>query len=382
MAKKAAKGGGTIRQRPGGRWEARYTVGRDPGTGKQIQRSVYGATQGEVRKKLAQITATLDAGTYKEPCRLTVGQWLDTWADTYLVGVKPRTVEAYRGHIKVNISPALGAVKLEALTAPMIQSFYNGLSAGREGKSGLSPKSVKNIHGVLHKALQQAVAVGYLRFNPADACKLPKVDRKEIHPLDEVESRAFLGAIQGHRFEALFSVALFTGMRQGELLGLPWEAVDLGKGTVIVKQQLQKDGSLASTKNSKPRTITPAPFVMATLKRHRGEQAAARLKAGELWEDSGLVFTDALGGHLTAPTIYHSFKKVVTAIGRPDARFHDLRHSYAVAAIRAGDDIKTVQGNLGHATASFTLDIYGHVTEQMKAASAARMEDYIKRITG
>lgn len=383
---RGAQGAGTIRQRKDGRWEARYTVGRDPGTGKQIQRSVYGATQQEVRKKLAQATTALDSGTYKEPCKMTVGEWLDVWARDYLGGVKPFTVVSYTGHIKNHIKPALGSVRLEALNAHAIQRLYNDLSSGQDGKTGLSPKTVKNIHGVLHKALQQAVKVGYIRFNPADACELPRVVRKELKPLDEEESKAFLKAIQGHRFEILYTVTLFTGMREGEALGLTWDCVDFERGTLLINKQLQREKKknaqylLVPTKNGKSRTITPAPWVMKLLRTQRARQAEQQLRAGPLWEDSGLVFTNALGDHLAEYLVYRDFKKLAASIGCPDARFHDLRHSYAVAAIRSGDDIKTVQGNLGHATAAFTLDVYGHVTDQMKKDSAARMETYIKDV--
>ena len=383
---RAAQGAGTIRQRKDGRWEARYTVGRDPGTGKQVQRSVYGATQQEVRKKLAQLTAALDAGTYKEPCKMTVGQWLDIWAADYLGGVKPFTVVSYTGHIKNHIKPALGSVKLEALNAHTIQAFYNSLGAEREGKPGLSPKTVKNIHGVLHKALQQAVKIGYLRFNPADACELPRAVRKELKPLDEEQSKAFLKAIQGHRYEMLYTVTLFTGMREGEALGLMWECVDFKKGTILINKQMQREKKkngqylLVPTKNGKSRTITPAPWVLKLLRTQRAKQAEQQLRAGPIWEDSGLVFTNELGHHLAIHTVYKDFKQIAASIGCPDARFHDLRHSYAVAAIRSGDDIKTVQDNLGHATAAFTLDVYGHVTDQMKRESAARMESYIKDV--
>ena len=153
----------------------------------------------------------------------------------------------------------------------------------------------------------------------------------------------------------------------------------------IVRQlQLRRGGGgqyvYAPLKNDKTRTITPAPWVMQLLRTHKAKQSADRLRAGELWEDSGLVFTNEVGHHLAVNSVYRQYKAVVESIGRPDARFHDLRHSYAVAAIRSGDDIKTVQGNLGHATAAFTLDVYGHVTDQMKQASAQRMEQYIKQV--
>lgn len=393
MARKAAAGTGTIRKKTVTRsgkeytyWEARYSAGKDPGTGKQIQRSITGKTQKEVAQKLKAATASIDAGTYTAPSKMTVGEWLDIWSRDYLGGVKPHTVASYTGNIKNHIKPALGAVKLEALSAHTVQGFYNKLGEGHNGKHGLSPKTVKNVHGVLHKALQQAVAIGYIRFNPTDACTLPRMQKREIKPLDEEQSKSFLKAIQGHRMEDLFTVTLFTGMREGEVLGLTWDNVDFDRGTIFINKQLQREKKkggryiFAPLKNDKARTITPAPWVMQLLRAHRGRQNEQRLGAGKLWENSRLVFTDELGRHLAIHTVYKEFKAVVASIGCPDARFHDLRHSYAVAAIRSGDDIKTVQGNLGHATAAFTLDVYGHVTDQMKKESAARMEGYIKGV--
>lgn len=383
-----ASGGGSIRQRSDGRWEARFTVGRDPGTGKQIQRSVYGSTQKEVRQKLAQAVAAIDSGTYTMPSKMTVGQWLDIWQRDYLGGVKPFTVLNYSQHIKNHIKPALGAVKLEALNAHTIQGFYNSLGKPQEDKPGLSAKTVKCIHGVLHKALSQAVKVGYLRFNPAEACELPRIERKEIKPLNNEEIGAFMKAIQGHRFEAVYLVTLFTGLRRGEVCGLTWDCVDLDQGTILVNKQLQSvpgqpgEFRLVSSKNGKGRTITAAPFVVDVLRQHKVQQAEARLKAGPLWQDSGFVFCNEIGERLSPNTVYHNFKRIAASIGLPDARLHDLRHSYAVASLRAGDDIKTVQGNLGHHTAAFTLDTYGHVTEEMKRASADRMEAFIKGISG
>lgn len=396
MAKRAAKGSGTIRKKTDTRsgkkyewWEARYTAGVDPGTGKQIQRTITGKTQKDVAQKLKEITLAVDTGTYIAPSKQTVGQWLDTWADTYLGGVKPFTVVSYKGQINNHIKPAIGAVRLEALDTATVQRLYNDLANEKDGKPGLSPKSIKNVHGVLHKALQQAVANGLIRANPADACTLPRIVKAEIRPLDEVQTKAFIEAIKGHEFETLYTVTLFTGMREGEVLGLTWDCIDFSAGTIYIKQQLQREKKaggqyqLVSLKNDKPRSITPAPWVMEILHKHRQKQAAAQLRAGKLWNNpQGFVFTNEIGGHLVSWTVTKKYKRVVAQIGRPDARFHDLRHSYAVASIRAGDDIKTVQDNLGHATASFTLDVYGHVTEQMKQASAARQQDYIKSVLG
>ncbi|WP_298023530.1 site-specific integrase [uncultured Dysosmobacter sp.] len=408
---RAAQGAGSIRQRPDGTWEARFVAGHDPGTGKPIRKSVYAKTQKECRQKLAQAVAAVDNKSYREPCKMTLGEWLDIWADTYLTSVKPRTVKIYKDDIRLHIKPYLGAVKLEELDTHTVQKYFNSLlksgkkvpkrdkdgkAVKKDGKTvyegaPLSVKTVKNVHGVLHGALRQAVVNRYIPLNPADGdfCKLPKAKKQEIHPLDEPQITAFLRAIQGHRFEDIFIVTLFTGLREGEVLGLTWDCVDFKSGILIINKQMQlhqEQGMNAyvpvPTKNSKNRTITAAPFVMAQLKRHKVTQTEQRLLAGELWHHSDLVFTDEQGKHLTKSTLYRSFKKVVASIGRPDARFHDLRHSYAVAAIRSGDDIKTVQGNLGHATAAFTLDVYGHVTDQMKHASADRMEAFIRSVSG
>ena len=393
MARKAAAGTGTIRKKTvkrGGKeytyWESRATIGYDPGTGRQIQKSFTGKTQKEVAQKLKAATAAIDEGTYTAPSKMTVAQWLDIWAAEYLGAVKPRTVDNYKGVVRSRIKPGLGAIKLDALTPHTIQSFYNGLSKPHNGSQGLAPKTVKNIHGILHKALQQAVSNGYIKVNPADHCILPRAVRRELKPMDEDMITAFLKAIQGHQFEELFTVTLFTGMREGEALGLLWDCVDLDRKTITVDKQLQLiRGSrgqyqMVPTKNSKGRTLAIAPTVAATLKRVRLRQLENRLRYGECWDQSGFVFTDDLGRHLSASSVYKSFKKVMEQIGSPETRFHDLRHSYAVASIRSGNDIKTVQENLGHATAAFTLDVYGHVTEKMKRESADQLEQFIKAV--
>lgn len=390
---RTANGNGSIRKKTVTRngkkytyYEARATVGYDMGTGKQIQRSVTGKTQKEVRQKLSQIVVDLDEGTYVPPSRETLGEWLDTWVDTYVVpNVKPYTADSYRSVCKNHIKPALGSVKLEQLTVSQIQQFYNKLQRDK----GLSAKTVKNIHGTLHKALNQAVRIGSIRHNPADACDLPKVYQKEIAPLEQADISNFLEAIRGHQYELLYLVTLFTGMRQGEVMGLTWDCVDFQDNTLYINKQLQKskkvggECQLIPTKNGKARLITVAPSVMETLKRQKVKQAETRLCAGSAWENKeGLVFTNGLGGHLAHFTVYKEFKKIVCGIGLGDTRFHDLRHSYAVAAIESGDDIKTVQGNLGHATAAFTLNIYAHTTQKMRQQSADRMEQFIQKVSG
>ena len=368
-------------------WEGRVTIGYDSGTGRQIQKSFTGKTQKEVTEKMLAVQVEVNNHTYQEPSKMTLGEWLDIWQNEYLGSVKPMTVLNYSQHVRNHIKPALGAVKLDVLNTHTIQRFYNSLGKTNGDQPGLSAKTIKCVHGVLHKALSQAVKVGYLRFNPADACELPRIERKEIKPLDNAAMSAFIQAIQGHRFETLYLTLLFTGMRRGEICGLTWDCVDLNKGTIFINKQLQNvpgqpgEFRLVSTKSSKGRTITVAAYVIALLKKHKAKQSADRLKAGPAWQDHNFVFCNEIGEHLSPHTVYHNYKRIVASIGMPDARLHDLRHSFAVASFQAGDDPKTVQANLGHATASFTLDVYAHATEEMKQASAKRMEEFIKEIT-
>ena len=384
---KGAKGGGTIRQRPDGRWEARYTLGIDPGTGKQIQKSVYGKTQKEVAQNLRQITAEIDAKTYVAPCKLSVAEWMAVWAQDYLVGIKASTAYLYKRTIELYIEPHLGHIRLDTLNAHTVQHFYNELAKpSKPDAAPLSAKSIKNIHGVLHKALQQAVLLNYIRYNPTTACVLPKIVKKEIHPLTDQQTAQLLNLLKGSKYEIPLTVDLFTGLREGELLGLIWDCVDFEKGTILVNKQLRRSQRKGGTyyfsppKNNKSRTITPAPYVMKLLQAQKVQQARQRLMAGPAWEDSGLVFTNEFGRYVSYRAIFDCFKRIVKRIGLPDARIHDLRHTYAVNCIRAGDDIKTVQSNLGHATAAFTLDVYGHFTDDMRSVSAQRMEGFIANV--
>lgn len=399
MTKKAtrnAQGGGNIRQRSNGLWEARYTVGRDPGTGKQIQKSVYGKTQKEVRQKLSKVTTELDEGTYFEPSKMTVGQWIEIWLNEYTDDKKYLTVKHYKAQCSAHIKPSLGAVKLAELTPPMIQKFYNDLRRGAKGCAPLAPKSVRNVHGILTKALSTAVRVGYIKTNPASFVTLPRVTKKEIKPLTDEQVEAFLKIADEDQYGAMFKLILFTGLREGEAIGLTWDCVDFKSGTVLINKQLQKrplqDGgfTFAPLKNDKARILAPAPFVMELLERRRKEESLQRLKAGEAWQgwqdekerETAPVFTNEFGAHLHPQTVYNHFKKLVVRIDAPNARVHDLRHTFAVLSLQNGDDVKTVQGNLGHATAAFTLDVYGHVSEKMKRDSADRMERYIKGAIG
>ena len=393
---KNARGAGTIRKRADGRWEGRYSVGFDPKTGKQIQKSVYGATQKEARQKLTQIIGEIDDGEYLEPSKLKLGDWLDIWLNEYCEDKKYSTVKGYRAKVKKHIKPQLGDIPLGKLTTPEVQKFYNRLLKPPDGSPGSSPKTIKNTHGVLSKAMSVAVVNGYIRRNPCQGVILPRMEKHEVEPLtdDQVALLLQLGE-KDEEYGILLKVILLTGLRKAEALGITWDCVDFRRGVIRINKQLQKrplrDGGVmfTSLKNGKGRVLKPAPYVMELMKKRYEQQIRQKEEASFAWvgwhteaeHRTALAFTTIFGTPLQPQTTYNHFKKLAVEIGAPNARVHDLRHTYAVLSLQNGDDVKTVQGNLGHATAAFTLDVYGHVSEAMKEASSSRMEQYVRSLT-
>ena len=260
-------------------------------------------------------------------------RYLDDWLTDYQGDVKPSTALLYRQQTEMYIIPRMGTIKLQHLVTDNIQKFYHEPSRPKEdGGRSLSAKTVKNIHGIFHKALEQARENHIIPFNPSDACKLPRICKEEIKPLNETQAAAFLEKIQGHTHEYLFQIALFTGMREGELLGLSWNSVDLDHGKLVVRQQLcrekKKGGKyyISSPKNSKKRILALAPSVVRLFRCQQLKQNEDRLKAGESWKKTELVYTNPTGGYLSYRTVYDCFKRVMKKLGLPDVRFHDLRH--------------------------------------------------------
>lgn len=391
-ATKNAKGGGTIRKRSDGRWEARYTLGIDPKTGKQIQKSVYGKTQKEVRQKLTAITAEIDDGTYIPPDKTTVEQWLNIWLKEYMGDKKYGTVRNYKNACKYHIIPYIGQYRLSELKPYTIQALYNRLGREEDDKKALSPKTIHNVHGVLSKALNQAVWNEMIRSNPAQLTTRPRKTRKEITTLSDVQIQKFGALVEQDNYRAILKFILFSGVRESEAIGLTWDCIDFDRGTIRIYRQMLKRTkeaggyTLASLKNDRERLLTPPPMLLSMLKEQKREQVEKRMKAGPAWrgwnsveeQKTGLVFTTELGDHYCPQTVYAHFKKIAKQIGAEKANVHSLRHTYAVLCLQNGDDVKTVQSNLGHATAAFTLDVYGHVSEKMKQDSANRMEAYMQ----
>lgn len=394
---KNAKGAGTIRHKTVIRngkeysyWEGRVTTGHDPLTGKQIQKSVTGSTQAEVRKKLNSIQKEVDDSSYAEPSKLTVSQWLDIWIEDFSSNVKISTKELRKKIIDLYLKPGIGSVKLTSLNTLQIQKMYNSIRG--KNKKELSAQYMRNIYSVLHSALNTAVTSGLIKHNPAENVMLRKNSESSAgNVLEDNDIAAFLDAIENHKFEKMLKTMLFTGLRRGEICGLSWDEIDFAKGEITISHQLQMDQYfkgkyvIVNTKNSKYRKIKPAKTVMDILHERKLEQFKAMLAAGDHWNNKyNLVFTvddgKNPGRYILPTTLYNQLKRVVKSIGMPDARLHDLRHTYAVVSLRSGDDIKTVQENLGHSSAAFTLKQYIHVTDDMRDDSSVRMEEYISNI--
>ena len=315
-----------------------------------------------------------------EPNEYTVGSWLKEWMEDYQVPrVKRSTAERYQLDIERYIAPEIGEISLQGLTSPMLQKFFNKVY-----KSGLSEKSVRNLHGVIHEALEQAVRCELINKNVSEMCLLPKARKPEMHPLKDEKVQEFLYAIKGHRYESLYYFLMFTGLRESEAIGLMWSCVDLEHGKITVDKQLQKsrcghgETYFSTPKNGKGRTFTVAPSVIEVLKKVRAQQEEWRSLCGTKWQNKDdLVFTTELGRHVSCHTLYNNFKNIVRSIDLPETRIHDLRHTFATLAIQNHVDIKTVSEMLGHATVAFTLDRYGHMTEMMQKQASDQLQRFI-----
>lgn len=383
MAKKGAAGGGSIRQRSDGRWEGRYSYRDDLGQPKRG--SVYGRTQREVRERLNAILRDIDAGRFRETRRYTVAQWLDEWLSVHCARLKPMTIATYRTRIQNWILPYISDVPIAALTPLTVQRYYATVRAKSSAKP-LSAKSLASLHGLLHKAFKQAVASGLIASNPFDGVQLPRVQKPDLHPLMDDDVRRFLEALKGDRLEAFFTLILFSGLRISEAVALHWADVDLDAGLIAVHRQIQKDPGggyifAVSTKSGRPRTVTIPASICTVLRRHRAQQAEWRFAAGPVWADTeGLVFTNEVGDFLKHSTVRHRFKKIVGSVGLPQVRIHDLRHSYAIAALQSGIDARTLQAQLGHSNIATTMNVYADVSAQMRRQAQERMEAFFQEV--
>ena len=375
MAKRRANGEGSIRKRSDGRWEGRYTAGRNPETGKPVYKNMLGKTQAEVKAKLkAAIESSADIDVMKAE-QYTTGQWMDVWFENCAkIKVRPSSHQTYRGYIDNHIKPNIGDIPLGKLSSLHLQKLYKKLLAGGrveriEAKSqpkGLSAKTVRNINQVISSAMDFAKDQKLISSNPTDGCALPKPEHKEMKTLPVEQLTSFLREAKESGVFELYYIELATGLRRGELLGLKWEDIDLAQGSLRVQRQIARiNGEVIEaplkTKNAY-RTLPLSADAVGVLQEQRK-------KSG----NSPYVFPSPTGGPISPDSVLHMLHRVLKRAGLSKVRFHDLRHTFATLALQNGVDIKTVSGMLGHYSAGFTLDTYTHVTTSAKKEAANTM---------
>jgi integrase len=355
-------------------WMAALNVGFDHEKAKPLRRYFYGKTRAEVLEKMSEVQQRVGNGLIAEPSKMFFAEWIDIWLNEYMRPpiIRPTTWESYEAQVRKHIKPALGHLRLNELRTDHLQKLYND-----KHSSGLSARSVKYIHTVIHGALNQARDEGKILRNPAEHVKVPKQDKKEIQYFDTEAVGKFLNAAHGTDYFPAYYLELATGLRRGELLGLRWKDVDLESGTVTVNQGLvrTKQGLIFQKPKTKlaNRTISIPVEVVGVLKMYQSRWKVMKDDAGEGWHNNDLLFCSKLGKPLDPRSFTHHFERLLKKAGLPKITFHGLRHTYATMNLQEGVDIKTTQENLGHHSASFTLDVYSSVTDKMKKSATDKI---------
>ena len=373
MAKKKQKGNGTGTVYPRKNKDGKvigYRGSYFTADGKR--RYVSAKRKGEAEKALRQAMADSDRGLVFDAGTLTLGNYLDKWLHNIKDTVRRSTFAQYESVVRRHLAPALGRLKLKSLTPAHVRALYR-----EKLDSGLAPRTVQYIHVTLHKALKQAVMDGLIPRNVTEAVKAPQAHKKEVRPLDPTQVKALLSAARGGRLEALYVLAIHTGLRRSEILGLKWTDVDLDAETLSVQRSLDTVGTFNPPKRNKSRrTIKLTGQAKEALKSHRACQNEERLSLGSLWEDHGLVFPNRLGKPMNADNLYHrEFKPLLKKAGLSGFTFHSLRHTCATLLLDKNVNPKIVQEMLGHATISQTMDTYSHVMPGMGEVAATALEE-------
>lgn len=371
MPNKRANGEGSLSRRANGTWAA--VVSLPDGQ----RRFLYAKTRDEARRKLTRALHAIDSGAEAEVRGGTVGEFLDQWLrEVVQPNVRAWTYRGYEAHVRIHLKPLLGDLPLSALTALHVQKALNQKNA-----EGLKPKSIRYIRGTLRAALNHAVKWGLIERNPAAVVAIPRVEPYEIRPFTPADARTFLNAIKGDRLEALYTVALTMGLRQGEALGLRWRDVDLGLGYLRVSKQLQRlngRSELVEPKTLRSRRQVAMPMAVAkALREHRERQIVERELARETWANLDLVFSTALGKPLDATAVSKGFHRHLDRAGLAQRRFHDLRHSCATLLLVQGVAPRVVMDVLGHSQIAMTMNTYSHVIPELRRTAADRMDELI-----
>lgn len=372
VARKRASGEGAIRQRSPGLWEARVTTGWVDG--KRVRRSVYGRSQREVLEKTRPLLAQAQRGEPPQSSSRTVAAFLEEWMAGLDLRLRPTTARRYRGILRVHAIPFIGTVRLARLTPQQVEA----LLAERRA-AGLAPRTAWHLRAVLRSALTDAVRAGEATRNAASLAHPPKVEPFHVEPMTPARAQAILAAVAGTDLEVPVSLALWTGLRQGELLGLRWQDVDLAARCLRVELTLQHHGgdfSLEPTKTPKSRRTIALPSPAADLlAQQRQRQLEQRLLMGPEWDTrfDGLVFTTPFGRPLDGRYLTVRFQRLVDRAGLGPIRFHDLRHAAATLMLASGTDLKVVSELLGHSAIATTANVYAGVLDELKAEAADRL---------
>jgi integrase len=327
------------------------------------RRYVSAKTKTGCRDKLRQAMSDADCGLGVNAGGLTLGSYLDKWLPNIKDTVRQRTWERYEQLVRVHIKPSLGSVKLKDLTRADLKNLY-----GEKLDSGLSARTVQYIHTTVHKALKDATIDELIPKNVAAHIRLPKPRKKEIHSLSPDQARAFLSVARDDRYEALYILAIHCGLRQGELLGLKWQDLDLDAGTLQVRRTMSetRTGRVEEQpKNGKGRRIELTKTVAEALRTHQ-ERQQEEIEGADSYQDQGLIFASSAGTPTNSKNLYwRSFKPILKRAGVPDIKFHELRHTCATIRVMRGQHPKKVQELLGHASIVQTMDTYSHVIPGM-----------------
>src|SRR5215208_132404 len=362
--------GDRITKRNDGLFQGMYTAQTPDGPKRKY---VYGRKYGEVQKKLAEAMGDVARGIVFDDKNLTVGEYMHRILEDVQRGsVRESTYSRDKYLLANHVKPALGRVKLRNLSAMHLQRLYRD-----KLDAGLSPATIQKMHHVIHKALSQAVRWDLIARNPADAVKAPSPATEEMRPLSADEARRLLDAAKGDRLEALYVLAVHTGMRRGELLGLKWSDVDLEGGIVSVRRTLTRTDNgkrvaLGDPKTKRShRTIRITPQAVEALRRHLTNQMEEMERLGDIYIDQGLVFTTEVGTPINPSNLrQRSFAPLLERAGLPRITFHDLRHTCASLLFQKNVHPKLVQELLGHASVAITLDTYSHMLPGMGSEAA------------
>ena len=360
---KRANGEGTIYHRKDGRWEAAVVLG-----GRRHR--LYGSTREAVNRRLVAALKSHEDGFLPDGGRETFGHYWEVWLPGMQPHLRSRTLQRYEELGRLHLIPVLGRVRLSQVGPQHVREVHR-----RMLDKGISPTTAHHAHAVLHRALADAVRWGMVPRNAAGLVPPPRMVSAEMRTLTSEQAKLLCRAAAESPFEALYVVAVTTGMRQGELLALRWSAIDLGRRTVQVTGTVTKVGSqllITPPKTARSRrAVVLTPQAVAALERHRLRQDQERARLGAAWEDRDLVFTTAVGGLLERDQVVRGdFVPLLKRAGLPPMRFHDLRHTAATLLLSQGVHPKVASEMLGHATVAITLDRYSHVTETMQRAAA------------